>query len=712
MEQGGPSARFAGRQISNAQFSTRLVVLLPGSSDEALKLALSDVYLHETSYDCISYDRSQSHDTVDVDVDGESIVIPRPLESALRTLRYKESSRNVWADVLLGNTAEERSFQAASMRKVLENAEKVVAWLGPGFDHASQAFDIIQTIANQWHQACTSVGIGENLARATQKQLMGTRESIASYAKREMQRIDPAVWKAVEDILSSSYFKSIQTIPDIVLAKHAVITVGEHSISWQDVVAASRAAFTVIPVASKRYPSEEMIEVSQLIHALEVAERRQRTKEGLELLPMVQSARNCSASDSREYVFSMLPITRPSQRIQYTPAGHEEPPLVPDYSKSVQDVFKEAARYIVHERQDLLLWWTETPPCAKCTPGLPSWVPDWSSSLPSKLPTLSPENEFRRWSDSVPSPKRINVDDHFALSVQAHALDRVHTVSPIFTRENCRRLCLNEWQKLPDISDESEDVQYERFWRTIVLDSTATGETLRQPGRPPSEISTSFQSMLAEESLLELYNCTPEELVSNKEFHEEVRANPDMQVLAQLIGNGAEFEELLRNNALGRRFFQTKSGLIGMTSVESKPAGVNPEDGPPQPNFDEALSDPLVKQMLAGFQEDLKHKDPKLAEKLSKAMQGKPPGQSAPGVRAGDLIVALVAGFQPYILRPIDSNTASDSATAQLEAASTYNYFGDCYMHGVMDGECFRTTDSSGQETWKTDVKLVDITIT
>lgn len=114
------------------------------------------------------------------------------------------------------------------------------------------------------------------------------------------------------------------------------------------------------------------------------------------------------------------------------------------------------------------------------------------------------------------SAKRITVDDDKALHVQAHGLDRTVSVSPIFTQENCRRLCLTVWQALPMAEGESFDDKIQKVFRTLVLSQAAgIGETMRQISPPPRDMWVSFQSVLSEERILEIVGCTMEEMMAN-----------------------------------------------------------------------------------------------------------------------------------------------------------------------------------------------------
>lgn len=60
----------------------------------------------------------------------------------------------------------------------------------------------------------------------------------------------------------------------------------------------------------------------------------------------------------------MIPLSTSSARVRSHSAGHQPLPRV-DYSKSMQDVFIDAAWYTVLERQDLIVWCNERVSCAK-----------------------------------------------------------------------------------------------------------------------------------------------------------------------------------------------------------------------------------------------------------------------------------------------------------------------------------------------------------
>jgi hypothetical protein len=189
-----------------------------------------------------------------------------------------------------------------------------------------------------------------------------------------------------------------------------------------------------------------------------------------------------------------------------------------------------------------------------------------------------------------------------------------------------------------------------------------------------------------------------EELHNSPELQARARNDQACAELGPATGQSAPIEELIIRNSLGRRMFVTSSGKVGMTAVEGS------DDSSEQrvPNFDGQLGDSLGRSMLSAFQAHLAERNTELARITAEAMQGKLPGQRAPGVRSGDFVVALVGGFQPYVLRP-------ESQTEGLQGDAKYAFVGECHLQGAMDGECLvDPNDLYGR--WK-QVPLVDVLI-
>ncbi|KAI0836862.1 hypothetical protein F5Y06DRAFT_272458 [Hypoxylon sp. FL0890] len=775
--------------LDQSNLTAKLAVLQPAADQNApIELTLTEARLKDTSYECISYDRSSktaaaADNTTNVLVDGEEQAIPKQFESALRTFRRKERPRTFWADVLVGRTVEERSAQANVQRHVLENAERTLCWLGPDKgESTAKAFETIHEMGRRFTEACRQVGFGpdEKLSSATVQQMMGLREHLLNCPYNDLNSFDFAAWREIYKVFGAPYWKSVQCISEIVLARAPIIVCGRSNIRWHQYIASSRAMplyqakFFKVPLLPHVFKGFE------IANEIEIAERRRRLGQSIALLPMIQTARECEPADPRENVFSMLHIATPSGRAEFHKQGPQPLPTI-DYAKTPQQVFADAARYIILERQDLMLWYSERPPCARRLKGLPSWVPDFGAIAPKTGALFNPGGGMRRWWDEIrplSARKPITISEDNAIHLQARPLDRIVHVSPIFNAGNARRLCFSEFKKMldhtsisPSIStspststpttssahaNEPSDRKAERFWRALILDVGGTrsaSDSFRDTAPPPSSLGAHFQSLVAEEGILKALDCTMDDL-QTPENAARLRASPALMDLVAMCETTAEpYEALLVNHAVGRRFFRTEGGRFGMSAVEDVVAADNSLASEERRQGDESgeaagsdgsqvtaeearradmgrlMNDPVGRSMMESFQQYLNQRDPNMARLAARAMRGEIPGLSEDelvrtdgGVREGDLVVACVGGFFPYVLRPRPRRAEAEETRGETEESNsqpageheedsaTYEYVGECYLHGAMDGEDFQTSGVFGRKFFRVDTsKLVDI---
>ena len=88
---------------------------------------------------------------------------------------------------------------------------------------------------------------------------------------------------------------------------------------------------------------------------------------------LLRATHDFKATDPRDKLFALIGISDPAS------CG----PVHIDYTKDVSSLYRETARYIITEEQDLsLLHHTGIGKTRKLI-GLPSWVPDWSGAMPN-----------------------------------------------------------------------------------------------------------------------------------------------------------------------------------------------------------------------------------------------------------------------------------------------------------------------------------------
>lgn len=158
--------------LEGAPGAIRILILLPGSSDEELECQLEETSLGaDPSYVALSHVWDNYIDSgldgrvkaanfakVFVRCNGRLVPISANLYSALRRLRDKLNPVRLWVDMLCidQDDIEERNHQVTLMRQIYERSQEVIIWLGDifpdSFDHQEFfAFALISRLAAGAH---------------------------------------------------------------------------------------------------------------------------------------------------------------------------------------------------------------------------------------------------------------------------------------------------------------------------------------------------------------------------------------------------------------------------------------------------------------------------------------------------------------------------------------------------------------------------------
>lgn len=99
-----PKKLYGKLSLDRAQFSIRLIRLLPGSFDDPIRCKLFRKTLcGSPPFEALSYTWGDSTDRRPATVNGIEISITKNLAEALRNLRHAEKERIMWADALCIN---------------------------------------------------------------------------------------------------------------------------------------------------------------------------------------------------------------------------------------------------------------------------------------------------------------------------------------------------------------------------------------------------------------------------------------------------------------------------------------------------------------------------------------------------------------------------------------------------------------------------------
>lgn len=147
------------------------------------------------------------------------------------------------------------------------------------------------------------------------------------------------------------------------------------------------------------------------------------------LFSAISTIRITQCSDPRDKVYAALSIAN------YLMGRHIRNFIVPNYSASVADVFTEVTKIIIENSESInFLPFAEIEPLS-LPPGLPTWVPDYSTSV-----TVTALPLFRGFSHFDASLSRVSRDFNFSilgryLTLQGARFDEINEVCGLATPE-------------------------------------------------------------------------------------------------------------------------------------------------------------------------------------------------------------------------------------------------------------------------------------
>jgi hypothetical protein len=204
------------------------------------------------------------------------------------------------------------------------------------------------------------------------------------------------LYRAVKQLFARPWFRRVWVIQEALLARKATVVCGKKTIPWE----AMRAMCAREANEASKYVYGKEVYYSTMAHIPFVARAKKtdfwprleaneenptrevnEDSEGLDgprLLPfdpfdrqivmfeVLCRSRGCEATDPRDKIYALLPLLSSS----WSPIAME-----PNYADPTAKVFVDCASYLLPYWGLQLLCAVQGPPN---TPGLPSWVPDWT----------------------------------------------------------------------------------------------------------------------------------------------------------------------------------------------------------------------------------------------------------------------------------------------------------------------------------------------
>ncbi len=415
----------------------RIAELKAGEPTDPVQCCLKRKRLsNRIDFQALSYEWKQEYGYAEVYCNDIALKVTRNLVDALKSLRSPSNNRCLWIDAICINQSnnQEKSVQVRLMPEIYASAKSVVVWLGLSFQGVAEAFKMFPYLArvaierhatgkpdtltmdDYLRRYINEIPVHGSIlqSKGSSYYIRHDRDSLSMNTIPQCEELsdeetfhfgDDEVWMAVDTLFNSSYFYRSWVIQEIGVAEGIYVLCGNHITDWDifHVAYEGRECLRFKPAYNKSN-----------LFCVRDARRRYRSRaidnfHCFDLATVLTSFTYSRESDPRDRVYAALGIVFPRHICQ---------DIVPDYSKSLSQVFHETARHMIFFRNDLYLWSSKTLMSTRTIPDLPTWVPEWTMpACEEALEFTSPE-----FAGCLPGNFLIEGNDLF---VQGHVLDEI-----------------------------------------------------------------------------------------------------------------------------------------------------------------------------------------------------------------------------------------------------------------------------------------------
>jgi hypothetical protein len=471
---------------------TRLMTLLPGSHTDSIRCSLEIVDIENAPpFEALSYVWGRDPSNTPVLCDHKPIHTKWNLEQALRNLRCRNKSRLLWIDAVCidQGSLSERSRQVAYMSKIYKNASGVIVWLGVKKLGVEQAFEFASHLVQLQSQLFSMPG-----AAYVKEDQDETRRYHPDSFPRMMAELDskPQLTGYLIDIFAREYFERVWCIQEVLSSTKCTAKCEDLEMDFFELVEVSLYvqefkelnAQSAWPLFSRQFwtavsgmrPRQTSSLFSQTVPGSSGA-----------LLDLLLGTRDFKSTDPRDKVYALLGISDEGLRPAFAETrgkgvektwftafrkvrawGMEQidslypssglisrAALVPDYEKSVKEVYRNLTSYFIDQGDRILdvlshVQHSEDPE----RNSFPSWVPDWSK--PRSVSIMAEKGFWvgvcRKARMGFDAEVYIDRDDPDFIGLNGFPLDEVEKVSDILRFTPSDPLPAEEiWRNLFDL---------------------------------------------------------------------------------------------------------------------------------------------------------------------------------------------------------------------------------------------------------------------
>ncbi|KAI0429835.1 heterokaryon incompatibility protein-domain-containing protein [Xylaria sp. FL1042] len=408
--------------------SIRLLEIVPALPDEQIECVLTTVHNIEDTpnFDALSYVWGESLSAEPILCNGIRVTVTQNLHEALKYLRplpswesvqtwstkhdlyssrhvWRSFCRNryeqqentmllripVWIDAICINQDDlnERANQVKLMRTIYQTTSTVKARTDPHvMSLRGPIMSQVRRIAPRHHMetygsmpvVLSFIAQALRNMEAQPTPLVSLRPLEDSEYRNLVYGLPPPSareWKAFREFLSNPWFQKIWVVQEVVLARKAVVVLGNWHVDW-DAVGKATTWFEAKGYAmprTMRYVLDDPKDLLPITGASILWQMHSIPGKRVPLLALLKDFRSRHASQDVDRLYAALGLAQETEDSHFK-GLHAL--LEPDYSKSLEDVYRDLTIYLIIENGSLaVISYVDNFKMLSLT--LPSWVPDW-----------------------------------------------------------------------------------------------------------------------------------------------------------------------------------------------------------------------------------------------------------------------------------------------------------------------------------------------
>lgn len=477
------------------------------------------------NYEALSYTWGDLNAKTTLFLDGRPVQVTENLACSLRHLRMPHEGRLLWIDALCINQADgpEVNTYVQRMWAIYEGSKNVVVFLGESLQGSDEALQLLTELSG--------LSVEANERHNQINQLLGDNHKSLH-------------WTALERLMQRPWWSRAWIIQEYAVAPRVTFVCGSATLDGENFSHAMEHLMDYRYSANIPHHWQDAVRkvaLTAINHLLSIRKQYQSSTQAKpSILEILYRSRGSQASDPKDKVYSLFRLIA------------EDPRLQPNYSRSVEDLYKDVVRAIIDNTGTLEILSHHNSGNPQSHRSMPSWCPDWTVRRGSHY--LMQRNQYSAAGNTT-AHAVIHGD---TLRVKGRALDRIDLIS--------KRIKYNDFK-----SRQARQATIQRLWRLATTKRDAEFSDYQMPDVPAAFSETlsslrnrekgpagSTPNVLDPRTVQEMWNiwwtsCTNSFSLTSSE-----------RKLAKL------FDDALHRALYGKAFFISQQGRFGIVDATAR----------------------------------------------------------------------------------------------------------------------------------------------